>query len=69
MPSATYWGGISCAARGPLKSGRRPLVTEQVPAQRLQCVFAQKLGIPLARLRKFNDLLSDHSISEIVCRP
>jgi hypothetical protein len=30
---------------------------------------AKSSGFRSPRLRKFNDLLSDHSISEIVCRP
>ena len=45
------------------------LVTEQVPAQCLQCAFAQTLGMPLARLRKFDDLLGNNAVGEIVGKP
>jgi hypothetical protein len=44
------------------------LVSEQVPAQILQCAFAQQTAMPLAGPGKFDDALGDDSVCKIVCK-
>jgi hypothetical protein len=39
-----------------------------MPAQILQCAFAQNVGMPLAGPGKFDDLLGDDSVRKIVCK-
>jgi hypothetical protein len=38
-----------------------------VPAQILQCAFAQQTGMPLADPGTFDDALGDDSVCKIVC--
>lgn len=44
------------------------LVSEQMPAQSIQCAFAQQIGMPLAGPGKVDDALGDDSVREIVCK-
>ena len=46
-----------------------PLVAEHMLVQFLQCRLTQKVGIALAGLGKFYDLLGDNSVGEIVRKP
>jgi hypothetical protein len=39
-----------------------------MPAQILQCAFAQQTGMPLAGPGKFDDALGDDSVCKIVCK-
>jgi hypothetical protein len=39
-----------------------------MPAQSLQCAFAQQIGMPLAGPGKFDDALGDNSVRKIVCK-
>jgi hypothetical protein len=39
-----------------------------MPAQILQCAFAQQIGMPLAGPCKFDDALGDDSVRKIVCK-
>src|SRR5262249_6087230 len=48
--------------------GASGLVSEQMPAQILQCAFAQQAGMPLAGPGKFDDALGDDSVRKIVCK-